>query len=52
MWRDQIKLVTLDLSTSYQAAFDPVLPHATKVAAPFHVVNLVKIAVDECRRRA
>lgn len=51
MWRDEIEWATLDLSASYRVVFDTMLPHATEVADPFHVVKLANTAVDECRRR-
>lgn len=51
MWRDEIEWATLDLSASYRVVFDTMLPHATQVADPFHVVKLANTAVDECRRR-
>jgi hypothetical protein len=50
IWRDEIEWATLDLSASYRVVFDTMLPHATQVADPFHVVKLANTAVDECRR--
>jgi transposase len=50
-WRDQIEWATLDLSASYRTVFDTMLPTATQVADPFHVVQLAIRALDECRRR-
>jgi transposase len=50
-WRDRIEWATLDLSNSYRSVFDTMLPTATQVADPFHVVRLANDAVDECRRR-
>jgi transposase len=50
-WRDQIEWATLDLSASYRTVFDTMLPTATQVADPFHVVQLANRALDECRRR-
>jgi transposase len=50
-WRDRIEWATLDLSTSYRTVFDTMLPDATQVADPFHVVKLANTALDECRRR-
>jgi len=50
-WRDEIRWATLDLSNSYRAVFDTMLPDATQVADPFHVVRLANNALDECRRR-
>ena len=50
-WRDGIRWATLDLSNSYRAVFDTMLPAAVQVADPFHVVRVANTAVDECRRR-
>lgn len=50
-WRDQVKWATLDLSGPYRAVFDLMLPKATQVADPFHVVKLANTKLDECRRR-
>jgi transposase len=50
-WLAGIEWATLDLSSAYRAVFDTMLPHATQVADPFHVVRLANVAVDECRRR-
>ena len=43
---------TLDLSGSYRAVSDVMVPDATQVADPFHVVKLANDKLDECRRRA
>lgn len=50
-WRAGIGWATLDLSASYRAVFDTMLPDATQVADPFHVVRVANTALDECRRR-
>ena len=50
-WCAQIKWATLDLSGPYRAVFDTMLPDATQVADPFHVVKLANTKVDETRRR-
>jgi transposase len=50
-WRDAIEWGTLDLSASYRAVFDTMLPQTVQVADPFHVVKLANTALDECRRR-
>jgi len=50
-WRHGITWATLDLSNSYKTVFDTMLPDATQVADPFHVVRLANQALDECRRR-
>lgn len=50
-WRARIEWATLDLSASYRAVFDTMLPDAVQVADPSHVVKLANTALDECRRR-
>jgi transposase len=50
-WLDGIGWATLDLSNSYRAVLDTMLPTAVQVADPFHVVKTANTAVDECRRR-
>ena len=48
-WCDRIEWATLDLSGPYRKVFDTMLPDATQVADPFH---LVKLANHEARRGA
>lgn len=50
-WLAQVQWATLDLSGPYRAVFDTMLPHATQIADPFHVVRLANSKLDECRRR-
>jgi len=50
-WRDQIRWATLDLSGPYRKVFNLMLPDATQVADPFHLVKLASSKLDECRRR-
>jgi transposase len=50
-WRRAVRYATLDLSGTYRAVFDAVLPHATQVADPFHVVRVANERLEECRRR-
>lgn len=50
-WRDAIEWVTLDLSGSYRSVADTMLPDATQVADPFHVVRVANERLDETRRR-
>jgi transposase len=50
-WRDRVRFATLDLSGPYRAVFDAMVPEATQVADPFHVVKLGNTKLDECRRR-
>jgi len=39
-WRDQVRFATLDLSGPYRKVFEVMVPHATQVADPFHVVKV------------
>jgi len=50
-WLERIEFATLDLSGPYRKVFDTMVPGATQVADPFHVVKLANTALDECRRR-
>ena len=50
-WRKAILWATLDLSGPYRSVFDTMLPHATQVADPFHLLKLANAKLDECRRR-
>ena len=50
-WRAGVRYATLDLSGPWRLTFDTMLPDATQVADPFHVVKLANTKLDECRRR-
>ncbi len=50
-WLAHVRYATLDLSGPYRAVFTSMLPGATLVADPFHVVKLANSKLDECRRR-
>ena len=50
-WLDQVRFAVLDLSGPWRLAFDTMLPDATQVADPFHLVKLANSKLDECRRR-
>ena len=50
-WLDAIRFAVLDLSGPWCLAFDTMLPDATQVADPFHLVKLANSKLDECRRR-
>lgn len=50
-WLSHVTAGTLDLSSTYKSVFDDVLPKATLVADPFHVVHVANAKLDECRRR-
>jgi hypothetical protein len=50
-WLDGIAFAVLDLSGPWRLAFDTMLPAATQIADPFHVVKLANERLDEVRRR-
>src|SRR5207302_4804249 len=50
-WLANIRWATLDLSGPYRAVFDTMLPDATQIADPFHLIKLANSKLDECRRR-
>jgi transposase len=50
-WRDAICWAVLDLSGPWRLAFNTMLPDATQVADPFHLVKLANQRLDEVRRR-
>lgn len=50
-WCEQIQWAALDLSSSYRAVYDTMLPDAGQVADPFHVVRLANQMLDDVRRR-
>ncbi len=50
-WCEAIAWATLDLSGPYRSVFDTMLPGATQIADPFHLVKLANSKLDECRRR-
>lgn len=50
-WLEAIRFAVLDLSGPWRLAFDTMLPDATQVADPFHLVKLANQRLDEVRRR-
>lgn len=50
-FRQRIEFGTLDLSGPYRRVFEIMVPDATLVADPFHVIKLANTKLDECRRR-
>lgn len=50
-WLAGIGAVTIDMSTTYQAAVREALPHAMLAVDPFHVVDLANKAIGDVRRR-
>ena len=50
-WKERIVYGALDMSSAYAAVYSVVLPKATQVIDPFHVVSLANRALDAVRRR-
>lgn len=50
-WLDRIRFAVLDLSGPWRLTFETMLPAATQVADPFHLVKLANTKLDEVRRR-
>ena len=50
-WKNRINFGTLDMSTTYRAVFNVVLPKARQVVDHFHVIKLANNALDMIRRR-
>ncbi|HEY1825984.1 MAG TPA: ISL3 family transposase [Acidimicrobiales bacterium] len=50
-WKAAITVGTLDMSSTYAAVFSVILPRATQVVDPFHLVKLANGALDGVRRR-
>jgi transposase len=50
-WKARIEVGTLDMSDAYAAVYSVILPTATQVVDPFHVVKLANLALDSVRRR-
>ncbi len=50
-WRQAIRYGVLDLSGPHRKTFDDLLPNATQVVDPFHLIKLANQKLDECRRR-
>ena len=50
-WKEHIVYGALDMSSAYAAVYSVVLPKATQVVDPFHVISLANRALDAVRRR-
>lgn len=50
-WKAGVKVGTLDMSDAYAAVYSVILPAATQVVDPFHLVKLANGALDSVRRR-
>jgi transposase len=50
-WKERISYGALDMSSAYAAVYTVVLPKATQVVDPFHVISLANRCLDAVRRR-
>jgi transposase len=50
-WKERIDFGALDMSATYAAVYNVVLPKAAQVVDPFHVISLANRALDAIRRR-
>lgn len=50
-WKQQVKVVAIDMCSVFKSAIGHALPDATIVADHFHLVQLANAAVTEIRRR-
>ena len=49
-WLDAITVATLDMAATYRSVYHQVLPQATLVVDPFHLIRLANTALDKVRR--
>ncbi len=50
-WKSRITYGALDMSATYAAVYSVILPKASQVVDPFHVISLANRALDQVRRR-
>jgi len=50
-WKERVRYGALDMSSAYAAVYSVVLPRATQVVDPFHVISLANRCLDAVRRR-
>ena len=50
-WKERIRFGALDMSATYAAVYSVILPQASQVVDPFHVVSLANRCLDAVRRR-
>ena len=50
-WKERIAYGALDMSATYAAVYTVILPKATQVVDPFHVISLANRCLDAVRRR-
>jgi transposase len=50
-WKERIRYGALDMSATYAAVYSVVLPKASQVVDPFHLIALANRCLDDVRRR-
>ncbi len=50
-WKERIRFGALDMSATYAAVYSVLLPKASQVVDPFHVISLANRCLDAVRRR-
>ena len=50
-WKERIRFGALDMSATYAAVYSVMLPKASQVVDPFHLVQLANRCLDAVRRR-
>jgi transposase len=50
-WKERIRFGALDMSATYAAVYSVMLPKASQVVDPFHVISLANRCLDAVRRR-
>ena len=50
-WKERIRFGALDMSATYAAVYTVILPKASQVVDPFHVISLANRCLDAVRRR-
>jgi transposase len=50
-WRERIRFGALDMSATYAAVYSVMLPKASQVVDPFHLISLANRCLDAVRRR-
>jgi transposase len=50
-WKERIRFGALDMSVTYAAVYNVMLPKAAQVVDPFHVISLANRCLDAVRRR-
>jgi transposase len=50
-WKQRIRFGALDMSATYAAVYTVMLPKASQVVDPFHVISLANRCLDAVRRR-